>query len=194
MVKAFSKDKNLHSYVIGLALGDGNISRDSKWRTSRLRITCDKKYPYLYKYIKLCLEQLLPDNKVSISDNNTYLNVYCYSNRLESLLGWKGNMGSKYKQQVRVPMWITKNKEYTKECLRGLIQTDGSIFFDRKYKMVNFVTQIPNLAHDVLALMRQIGYTPNMQILAIKDNKTKFTIRISKDVDKFIKDIKLWKS
>lgn len=192
MVKSVSKDKKLHSYIVGLALGDGNLS-NSNGRAVRLRITCDKKYPKLYKHIFKSLQKFLPDNKVGLIDRQSCFDVYCYSNKLESLLGWKAKGGSKFKQKVKIPNWILENKEFTKECLRGIIQTDGSIFKDRKYTHVNVVSQISSLAKTIKMAMENIDYKPNMQIFKSKTGD-KFTIRISKNVDKFIKDIKLWKS
>ena len=61
------------------------------------------------------------------------------SNQLEELLGWDACKGPKYLQNVSVPEWIKTKKEYYTSCLRGLIETDGSIYSDRGYKMVNFV-------------------------------------------------------
>ena len=192
MLKTISADKKLHAYVIGLALGDGNLSNPNG-RAVRLRITCDKKYPVLYKYIKESLQVLLPDNKVSLVDRGTCIDVSCYSNRLESILGWKAKGGSKYKQKVKIPDWILANKNFIKECLRGLIQSDGSIYMDRGYKMVNVVSNIESLVSSTITAINYLGYKPNIQIH--NDPKTvKHTIRISKNVDKFIKDIKLWKS
>jgi hypothetical protein len=54
--------------------------------------------------------------------------VTTHSNKLEQLLGWKAKGGSKYVQKVKIPKWILRNKIYTKECLRGIVQTDGSIY------------------------------------------------------------------
>jgi len=44
MFRRVSEDKKLHAYIVGLALGDGNLSNPNG-RAVRLRITCDKKYP-----------------------------------------------------------------------------------------------------------------------------------------------------
>lgn len=186
-----SKDKSLHAYIIGLALGDGNLSNPNG-RAVRLRITCDKKYPKLNKHIQQSLKKFLPDNKVGVAFSDTYLNIYCYSNKLEKLLGWKWDGGSKYKQNVKIPDWIIKNKKLIKECLRGLIQTDGSIYKDRGYLMVNVVTNIKSLADSIMISINNIGYKPNIQ--THNDPKTlKYTIRISKNTKKFIDDINVWK-
>ncbi len=43
---ALNPDRELQAYVIGLAIGDGNLSNPNG-RAVRLRITCDTKYPRL---------------------------------------------------------------------------------------------------------------------------------------------------
>lgn len=191
MQRRVSKDKKLHAYILGLALGDGNLSNPNG-RAVRLRITCDKKYPFLYRYILKSLQKFLPDNKVSLVDRESCVDISCYSNKLEGLLGWKAGEGSKYKQNVKIPDWILKNKKFTKECLRGLVQTDGSIYKDRKYLMVNIVSNVESLAKSINIAVNNIGYRPNIQIH--NDPKTKkYTIRISKNTKEFISDIEVWK-
>ncbi|MFA5889015.1 MAG: LAGLIDADG family homing endonuclease [Candidatus Paceibacterota bacterium] len=191
MLKRVSSDKKLHAYIVGLVLGDGNLSNPNG-RAVRLRITCDKKYPELHRYILSSLQKFLPDNKVFISYRKNCLDVTCYSNMLEKLLGWKAKGGSKYAQMVEIPKWILRNKIYTKECLRGIIQTDGSIYKDRGYLMVNITSSIPSLAESVVLGIKSIGYKPNIQPHQ-DPRKIKYTIRISKNTQKFIDDIGVWK-
>ena len=191
MERRVSDDKKLHAYIVGLALGDGNLSNQNG-RTVRLRITCDKKYSILNKYIFDSLQKFLPDNSVFMVESKTSVDIVCYSNKLEKLLGWEAKGGSKYKQKVKIPKWILSSKIYTKECLRGLVQTDGSIFTDRGYKIVNIASNIESLAKTIVSAIISIGYKPNMQIH--QDPKTqKHTIRISKNTSKFIKDIEVWR-
>jgi len=66
-LKKLSPDKHLQAYLIGVALGDGNLSNPNG-RATRLRITCDKKYPLLLNNIIVSLKKLLPENKVTIID------------------------------------------------------------------------------------------------------------------------------
>ncbi|MES3004893.1 MAG: hypothetical protein V4690_02125 [Patescibacteria group bacterium] len=192
MNKRISSDRSLRAYIIGLALGDGNLSNPNG-RAVSLRITCDKKYPTLYSHIAKSIQELLPDNKVGVVNSTSYVNVYCYSNKWEEILGWKAKGGSKYHQKVRIPNWILKDPKFTKECLGGLVQTDGSIYQDRKYLMVNIVSNIPSLAKSIVVAIKSIGYKPNIQLH--QDLFTlKHTIRISKDSKKFIDDIAVWKA
>lgn len=106
--KYLNPDKELQAYIIGIALGDGNLSNPNG-RAVRLRITCDRKYPYLIKQIISSIKKLLPDNKVSIVIRaKTFLDISCYSNYWEKFLGWKVGLGPKHKQNVSVPKWIKK--------------------------------------------------------------------------------------
>ncbi len=184
------------AYVIGVAIGGGNLSNPNG-RAVRLRVSCDNKYPKIIERIKKALQQLLPTNKVSIeSHGQNYSNVSCYSNKLENFLGWRAKCGSKYKQKVSVPTWIRTNKKYTIYCLRGLFETDGCIYNDRGYKMANFVTIIPELACDVVQMIKDLGFRPRKYTIKSKTEtrQIRYNIRISKDVDLFIRTIKLQKN
>lgn len=48
--------------------------------------------------------------------------------------------GNKVKNQVSVPTWIKSNEEFCPFCLKGLIDTDGSIHLtsDKKRMVINF--------------------------------------------------------
>jgi hypothetical protein len=186
-----SQDKNLQAYVVGLAIGDGNLSKFP--RTARLRVTCSDKYPKLIERIRNAIQELFPQNKVSIVERvENCTDISCYSTQWEELLGWRASDGSKVKQLVRVPEWIKDDVSYAKQCLKGLIETDGCIYIDRGYKMVNFVTAIEGLAHDVGEMIKFIGFKPNIQEIH-RPNMQKYTIRISKRTQEFIDLIDLHK-
>lgn len=185
-------DKKLLAYLIGVSLGDGNLTNPNG-RAVRLRVTCDKKYPLLIKTIVQLLIKVFPENKVGIINSKGCIDISLYSNQLPNLLGWKWYGGPKDRQNVGVPAWIKKDKLFIKECLRGLLQTDGSIYKDRNYQMINFVNTAPRLSKDVFAMIKQLGYEPNIQKLHQSNGKTKHTIRLAKKANKFIKEINFWK-
>ncbi len=185
------KNKKIIAYIIGVAIGDGNLSNPNG-RAVRLRVTCDRKYPKLKEHIKESLKIFFTENKVSEVQRKGCIDISVYSNTLEYILGWKAKGGSKEKQNVSIPLWILNNKTYLKECLRGLIQTDGSIYIDRGYKMVNYTTIIEKLAVVYFNSLEKLGYKPQIRKVSHKGYE-KYVIRISKNVDKFIKEINLWK-
>ena len=181
-------DEGLQAYVIGLAIGDGNLSNPNG-RAVRLRITCDAKYPALINRISSSLMQLLPANKVSlVGSKGNYVNVSVYSNHLEALLGWKALGGSKHRQGVEVPRWICQNRSLSIACLRGLIETDGAIYSDRGYPMVIFSTVIPKLAQQVDAMMRDLGFRPHLYRTRQDRSSVsvKYQVRLSQGVTAFL--------
>ncbi|MEO5366323.1 MAG: hypothetical protein H7831_08215 [Magnetococcus sp. WYHC-3] len=181
------RDKSL-AYIIGVSLGDGNLSNPNK-RAVRLRITCDKKYPKIIDRIKENLKIVLPYNKIGIvNKKSNCIDISCYSNQWPKLLGWRPDKGSKYKQNVRVPRWIFNKKIYIKNCLAGLIETDGSVYTDRGYKYINFTNKNIDLSKDVLNLFEQLGFRANFY-----KTENKNVVRLSKDVGDFLKKIKLSK-
>jgi len=179
--------KSKLAYIIGVAIGDGNLSNPNG-RATRLRITCDLKYKKLIKNISSSLQKVFPYNKVSVTRRkDNCVDISCYSNKLENLLGWKAKGGPKIKQNISIPKWIKNDEKLTLKCLKGLFETDGSIYFDRKYKMANFTTAIQLLSQDVMEMVTKIGFKPNFQIHKAKDGRIKYDVRLSKNAEDFIK-------
>lgn len=108
-------------------------------------------------------------------------------------MGWQALSGSKYNQKVGVPDWIKTDKKYISACLLGLLQTDGSIYFDRGYIMVNFVSIIPTLAQDTILLIKELGYQPKIYKIPTA-HKTRYNIRLSQNVQSFIDEIGFYKN
>ncbi|MFA6296391.1 MAG: LAGLIDADG family homing endonuclease [Patescibacteria group bacterium] len=188
--KVLNSNKELQAYIIGIALGDGNLSNPNG-RATRLRIFCDTKYPFLIKKISKSLQKLLPSNKVSTSYSKfeNCATISCYSNYWPKLLGWQAKEGSKFKQKVFIPNWIRENKQYTINYIRGLIETDGSIYLDRKYKTMMFVSNISNLANDFFKCVISLNYKPRFYKIK-QDNKAIYHIRLCKKIDEFLNLVK----
>jgi len=181
------------AYIIGIGLGDGNLSNPNK-RAVRLRVTCDKKYPKLIQKIRKSISIILPKNRVSIVDRKDgCVDISCYSNQWEGILGWKAGEGSKAKQKIGIPEWIKQEKRYEIECLRGLIETDGSIYNDRKYKMVIFTSSVFRLANDVYSSIIKIGFNPRfykIEKTGKNKNRTIYHVRLSRETEDFINLVK----
>jgi len=183
------------AYVIGIALGDGNLSCPNK-RALRLRITCDLTYPFLIEEIITALKNIFPKNKVSICNKKkgTYIDISVYSNTLKDFMPWRLGEGSKFSQQAHVPEWILERKSYIKSCLRGLLQTDGSIYNDRNYIMVNFTNLTKPLVDDVYNMMITLGYRPRLYSSKQRNGNIKYVVRLSRNVQDFINEINLTKN
>jgi DNA-binding transcriptional regulator WhiA len=192
--KRISASKKLRAYIIGVALGDGNLSNPNG-RAIRLRITCDGRYPHLAEHIRTSIQELLPDNAVVfVRRTKNYFDISCYSNYWEEILGWRAGKGSKIAQSVSVPEWIKNNRSYTRHCLCGLLQTDGSFYIDRGYSMINFTNSCERLAMDVKEMMASLDYHPNLQKLHYANGRIKYTIRVSRNARQFVRTVSFWKS
>jgi len=187
--KLLNPNKELLVYIVGIALGDGNLSNPNG-RAIRLRITCDIKYPFLIQKIKNSIQKLLPENRVGIVKKRNCIDISCYSKKWPGLLGWQPGAGSKFKQRVSIPEWIKENKKYAVNCLRGLLETDGSVYLDRGYKMAMFTTIIPNLANDILNAITSFGFKPRLYKINQTNKSDLYHIRISRNVSQFLKLIK----
>lgn len=189
-------DKQNLAYIIGIAIGDGNLSNPSG-RCTRLRITCDTNHPGVIKNIKKALKKILPENKIGIIKKpSRSIDISSYSNNWETWLGWNANDGPKHTQNIKIPNWIKEREVFVIKCLKGLIESDGSIYNDRGYKMVNFTTTMPGLAKEVVEMMKLIGFEPNLYQLNYEKGvrQSKYTIRLSKNTENFLKIIKPAKS
>lgn len=185
-------DKNILAFLIGVAIGDGNLSNPNS-RAVRLRVTCDIKYKNILQRIINSIKALLPDNKVSIiKRKDNCIDVSCYSNKWTDLLGWQ--VGSKYDQKIRIPDWIKADNGYIKHCLKGLFETDGSVYKDREYLMANFTTIIPSIAEDVCSIIAKIGFQPNSQKILQKSGKYKYVIRVAKRAEDVVKYVEIYKN
>ena len=181
----------IKAFIVGFALGDGNLSNPNG-RAVRLRITCDVRYTDCTLEIKRALELIFPTNRVSeVARKDNCVDISLYSNKLIELIPWKAGCGTKYDQQARVPKWIFETKRTVRACLRGLIITDGSIYTDRGYQMVNISTNIKPLANDAIKLAAGLGYSGTMSTTRPPSGRPKYTVRFAKDATSLLTELGL---
>ena len=120
------KDEKL-AEMIGIILGDGNLSKNGNTITITLNIVKEPKY---VKYVRdLSKEIFKKKPKIQNLTNNEAIHLRINSREIIRVLTSFGlKKGNKVKNQVGVPKWIKSNRNFIKACLRGLIDTDGSIF------------------------------------------------------------------
>jgi hypothetical protein len=151
------------SEVIGATLGDGHLNhyqmyiylfREQKMYSSYLAKTFKELFG-----IKPTITFPTCKGKtsvISISISSIKLTQYFEEIGLEK--------GNKVKNQVDVPVWIKENLKYSKECLRGLIDTDGGVFEHKHGKYINFGLCFSNhsipLRNFVKCTLHKLGFTP----------------------------------
>lgn len=194
-LKAFDFDFKLAEFV-GAVLGDGHIfyHKSQNVGVYGIRIAgdikLDKDYHTNY-LLNLGKDIFGIDGKIllRIKEKNSGRFLDFYSKHLveifKEMLIFPGN---KIKNQSTIPKWIILNETFLKHCLRGLIDTDGSIFKmlnkDNNILRIGFTSHNLTLLNDVRSSFIRLGFHPSKII----SNRQIFLSRKS-DITKYLKDI-----
>lgn len=150
---------------IGTVLGDGHLSKDQCFIYFNMKK--DQEYA---DYIKKLIQKLFKYDPYKFYRRKQGVLILLTSGRnLIDFLVSKGlKTGNKVKQQVEVPLWIRNNFNYSKKCLRGLMDTDGGIFIHRykvggkeyQYRKICFTNKSQPLLDFVYGTLKKIDLTP----------------------------------
>lgn len=130
----------------GIMLGDGSLSH------YQVVITLGTKELKYAEYICELMHELFNVRpKIAIRKNHCK-DVYIGSLDLTEWLQREGLVFNKVKHQVDIPRWIFSDRSFMTKALRGLVDTDGSVY------MLKFGTQISfcNYSKPLLKSVREI--------------------------------------
>lgn len=140
-----------YSYLLGLYLGDGCISRHP--RTWRLRIVLDDKYPGIIERCREAMDALMPGQRAAtLRRSDNCVEVSMCSNHWPCLFPQHGP-GKKHLRSIRLESWQEALvKEATEEFVRGLIDSDGCrvVANDRGVRSVRY--HFSNRSDDIRGL------------------------------------------
>lgn len=184
-IKKVNKNGNL-AELIGIMLGDGNM-----WRT-HVKIAFDKRNEKYIDYVEKLFDRVFGIGlRRSIIKETNQAYLYCY-NRLvaQKLIDFGLKRGDKIKNKIGIPLWIKENIYYSKKCLKGLIDTDGCIYFSKrdKQRYIKFTNFNTHLLGDFKKLTILLGYH------FAKANKNNWCLYRKEEVARFIKEINPLKS
>ena len=120
----YPRRSSLLAEFIGILLGDGSINEH------QVRIynnKTDRDYAYFIKKIVTDLFKIT--STVTVRDKNTIVVTVSSKNLVLFLINCGMKKGNKMLNGTDVPQWIFKDNEFVKSCLRGLMDTDGGIYF-----------------------------------------------------------------
>ena len=171
---------------IGIMMGDGGMS---KYQISIvLHHLDDKKYG---QYVTKLMEKLFGVIPTIRHIPDISVNTYTISRMelVKYLYGLGLVIGNKIKQQIDIPDWIKSNRQYWIGCIRGLMDTDGSVVIHKyfsnskyyTYKKLDFTSRSSLLLGSVSGILTELGIKnrmrkDNIRIEAQKDVKTYFNI------------------
>lgn len=146
------------SEFYGILLGDGCVFSDLKG----LSISGDRflDYPYYHQYLKELIFKLFSTYpSLYFVKNERTIKCIVYSKVITNfLVGCDFPSGIKYKKNPIIPNFIFKNKENLALCIRGLMDTDGSISAHPHSKiMIHLSITIKSLRNSVHKGLEELG-------------------------------------
>lgn len=151
---------------IGILLGDGCIQPEQVSIT--LNSDADRNYIIYVSNLVTDLFQYSPSIHPRFPTKATVL-LISGKDFTAKLVSRGMKIGDKVRQQVDVPNWIKLNPEYSRWCLRGLMDTDGGIFTNSYvingksyvYPKTNFTNASQPLLDFVYNTLKSNGFHPN---------------------------------
>jgi len=192
------ENENLAEFI-GIVLGDGNINvynKGKKSGTYMVKIAGDSKkdYEYLTNHIANLSKRLFDiEPKFYQSKNSNCFYVLLHGIKLVQYLSEKGlKDGNKIKNQATIPKWVWKEDSYLKACIKGLYDTDGSVYellphwpglFQISFDNNNFT-----LLKDVRKALIKLGFIVS-NISSGRKGAFKIYITRKEQIHKFYKEI-----
>ena len=179
--------------LIGIILGDGNINyykKGKKIGVYQVNIAGDKNLDrdYHLKYVSPLFSELFSvkvKEKLAKKGNGRFL-VISSKQLVVFLLANELKSGDKIKNQVTIPSWIKANPLFLKACIRGLFDTDGSVYrlTNQNSHQISFTNHNSTLLKDVRdgLLSLEIGVSN-----ITKDKE--ITITKKSELRKFLKEV-----
>ncbi|MEK6828720.1 MAG: LAGLIDADG family homing endonuclease [Nanoarchaeota archaeon] len=177
---------------IGAVLGDGHVEHNKEKGVYHIRISGDliKDKDYHAEYLKNLIEEIFKLKAVEIKrykSNERFLDIYSV-NLVKFFMLMGINAGDKIKNQSTIPLWVWKDKNFLKACIRGLIDTDGSIFRmsrkDPNLFRISFTNHNKTLLQDTRRALIEIGFNPSKII----DNR-QFYLSKQDEIKKYLKEV-----
>ncbi|HAG27521.1 TPA: hypothetical protein DCG61_01940 [Patescibacteria group bacterium] len=161
---------------IGILLGDGHIT------PTQITVTLGVKERYSH-YVAKLISQLFGIKPKILLRTKRYHEVYFGSTKIVRWLIAMGLSSNKVRDQIGIPKWCFQYKTYQESCLRGLFDTDGSVYLLKEGFQMSLTNRSTPLLKDAKSMLELLGYSPSK----ISANKIYLTRRI--DLSRYINEI-----
>lgn len=174
-----------YSYVLGLYLGDGNISSNS--RTKQFNITLDKKYEKLNDEVVKTFNKLFGKLPYvydkSIDRGQKYVSnciVIRYTNKNIGVIFPHEGIGRKHNRKIELSEWQKQIIDPV-GIVKGLFFSDGCYYYDTHNK--KYMYNFNNRSNDIIGIL--VTYLAVLKInynVMKYEEKTILTVKTQSDV------------
>ena len=155
--------------LVGILLGDGNITAyvNGRAQVYQVNVASGRKNEesYARNFVAPLLTKLSGIGHKILLKNNA---VYSCINSKEFVKELERNgllPGNKIKNKLRIPGWIFEKDRYLRACIRGLVDTDGSVHRlsnkDPHLGRISFKNFNQFLLEDVRNALIKLGFHPS---------------------------------
>lgn len=181
--------------AFGIILGDGHIEErvvGTKIRVYCVNIAGNSKTDaeYIFKYVPNLFRRIFKEGGRVVQKKNINCAYFTLNGkRFVEFLKKNGlPSGNKVKNNVSIPDWIKKDDKLLRKCLRGLVDTDGCVYYISKKTnrnlRITFTNHASNLLNDYRNSLIKLGFSPS-KIMRGYD----IYLSSKQDVQKYIKEI-----
>ncbi len=197
------KESEILAELFGAIIGDGHINKlkiGKKIRCYSIVIAGDSRNDgdYMSNYLpSLFFKLFWEKGSLAYSKDKNVMYTKIFGKKIIDFVERKGILGGNKKKNMQsIPKWIIGNDKYLRACLRGLIDTDGCIYYISKNNRnlrISFTSYIPKLLNDVRESFIKLGFHPSKIIvnknicLSRKEEIKKFLNEIGFSNDKHLK-------
>ena len=172
---------------IGIMLGDGNMTE------TQVRVTLSRRDEGDYaQYISRLMRRLFSKNP-SHAERKGIIEIIISATDLVKRLQERGLVvGDKISNNAKLPDWVGKREKWIMSALKGLFDTDGSVYSDRhtisgkKYMSicVAYTSYSPPLLESISQNLELLGFSPTLS------SKKRVMIRRRDEIVSFFRMIK----
>ncbi len=158
-----NKSETSFAEFYGILLGDGCINSDLK----SLSITGDKYLDYYYynNYLPRLIRRTFKISpKIYQNKDEKVIRCVVYSKSVDKYMIDAGfPVGIKYGKDCSIPIYISNNEKNLAACIRGLMDTDGSLSAHPNVKvMIHLSITIESLRKSVFDGLKKLGISGGM--------------------------------
>lgn len=146
------------AYLAGELLIE-TLPRLREFRTEKLTIVLNAKYPALITYTKILFTKLF-EKEPTVHQVGNGVQLWVYQKQISRRLGIPS--GSRSKSVIRIPSWIWESQEFLLAYLKGLFEAEGSlsIHFPTSTYNFQFSNRNPSLLKNVGRILERLGFHP----------------------------------
>jgi len=160
------KSENL-AEIIGVVLGDGHLEESHKLGHYAVKISGGlDDLEYLADFVAPLFRKLFGKQMKSLRFKKAKgVMFYIYDKNIVCTMEHYGlKPGNKKNNNARIPEWILSKDEYLRACLRGLFDTDGTVFpksANSKIPQLELTSKIEGVQETFRRGLLQLGFMPS---------------------------------